>query len=167
MNTALRRYLERYRDAGPPYPTSSELYAELRGVTPDSLHSMLTDWFETVTLWDVKTERARVERTGAGESRLTIDIVAKKVRADSVGKETEVPMDDLVDIGVFAPGGEEGLGAPLYLQRHRIRSGRQSISITVPRDPARAGVDPYRKLIDREGEDNVVKVQTDNRAPRS
>ena len=41
VNTALRRYLEKHRDAGPPYPTSRDLYAELRAVTPDSLQSLL------------------------------------------------------------------------------------------------------------------------------
>jgi ABC-2 type transport system permease protein len=86
-----------------------------------------------------------------------IDVVGRKMRADSVGKETEVPMDDLVEIGVFAP----------YLEQHRIRSsGKQTISITVlsPKlreggEPARAGIDPWHKLIDREREDNVVEVK--------
>jgi hypothetical protein len=68
-------------------------------------------------------------------------------------------MDDLVDIGAFAPGGDKGLGEPLYLKRHRIRSGKQTISITLPREPARAGVDPLRKLIDRQGNDNVIGIE--------
>ena len=85
--------------------------------------------------------------------------MAKKVRADSVGRETEIPMNDLVEIGVFAPGNDDGPGEPLYLTRHRIKSGKQKIKVTVPREPARAGIDPYRKLIDREREDNIVVVK--------
>jgi hypothetical protein len=81
------------------------------------------------------------------------------MRADSVGKETQVPMNDLVQVGVFAGGNEDGAaGAPLYLQWHRIRSGKQTIQITVPRKPARAGIDPYHWLIDRAGSDNVIEV---------
>ncbi|MPY90989.1 MAG: hypothetical protein GEU99_24140 [Luteitalea sp.] len=99
-----------------------------------------------------------VEPTGTGEYRVTLDVVAKKMRADRVGKETEVPMDDVVEIG-FARGGDKVLGEPLYLKCHRIRSGKQTISITVPREPARAGIDPYHKLIDRQGNDNVVEVK--------
>jgi len=160
VNAALRRYLEKYRNAGPPYPTALDQYAELRAVTPDSLEYLLTDLFETVTLWDVKTEGASVERTGTGAYQVTLDVVAKKTRADSVGTETEVPMNDLVEIGVFAPGkDDDGLGEPLYLTRHRIKSGRQTIRITVPREPSRAGIDPYRKLIDRDGDDNVTEVK--------
>jgi hypothetical protein len=158
VNTALRRYLEKYRDAGPPYPTSGDLYAELRAVTPDSLQAMLSDLFEYVTLWDVRARAAHVEPTGTGESLVTLDVVARKVRADSVGNETEVPMDDLIEIGVFAPGEGDGLGEPLYRQRHRIHSGEQTIRVTVPREPGRAGIDPYHKLIDRQGNDNVVGV---------
>jgi hypothetical protein len=176
VNTALRRLIEKHRGVL-PHPTASDLYAELRAVTPDPLQSLLVDLFETITLWDVKTERAVVEPTGTGEYRVTIDVVAKKMRADSVGKETEVPMDDLVEIGVFAPGGDKGVGQPLYLKQHRIRSGKQTIRITLPRpayakgsgavspklreggDPARAGIDPNHKLIDRQGTDNVVEVK--------
>jgi aminopeptidase N len=161
VNAALRRYLEKYRDSGPPYPTSLDLYAELRAATPDSLQYLLKDLFETVTLWGVRAERASVEPTGTGEYRVTLDVVAKKVRADSVGKETEVPMNDLVEVGIFAPGEGEGakLGEPLYLKRHRIRSGEQTITVIVPREPARAGIDPYHELIDRKGDDNVVEVK--------
>lgn len=158
MNTALRRYLERYRDAGPPYPTSRDLYAELRAVTPDSLQTLLTDLFETVTLWDVRTERATVAPTDAGAYQVTLVVTATKMRADSVGNETEVPMDDLVEVGVFAASDGAGTGEPLYLKRLRIRSGEQTIRITVPREPVRAGIDPYHMLIDRKGNDNVVGV---------
>jgi aminopeptidase N len=165
VNAALRRFLEKYRDVGPPYPTSRDLLAELRAVTPDSLKYLLTDLFETITLWDVSTKQAVVKPTGTGEYEVTLDVVAKKVRADSVGRETETPMDDLVEIGVFAAGEADGLGAPLYLKRHRIRSGEQTIRITVPREPARAGIDPSRKLIDREREDNVVEVKAAGEDP--
>ena len=168
VNTALRRYLEKYRNAGPPYPTALDQYAELRAVTPDSLRYLLTDLFETVTLWDAKTERASVQPTGSGAYQVTLDVVAKKTRADSVGTETEVLMNDLVEIGVFAPGKDDGLGEPLYLTRHRLRSGKQTIVVTVPRQPSRAGIDPYRKLIDRQREDNVADVEAGaTAAPRT
>ena len=51
-----------------------------------------------------------------------------------------------------------GEGETLYLKQHRIRSGKQTIVLTVPRLPTRAGVDPYRKLIERERDDNVAEV---------
>jgi ABC-type transport system involved in multi-copper enzyme maturation permease subunit len=159
VNGALRRYFEKYEGAGPPYPTSLDLYAELQAATPDSLHGLLEDLFATITLWDVRAERATVQPTDTGEYEVTLTVGAKKVRADSIGREREVPMDEWVEIGVFAAGGGDELGEPLYLERHRIRRGEQTIRITVPREPARAGIDPYRKLIDRQRDDNVVGVE--------
>jgi hypothetical protein len=164
VNAALRRYVDRYRDAGPPYPTSRDLYAELRAATPDSLHGLLSDLLETVTLWNVRAERATVRRTTSGAYEVALDVVGKKVRADSSGRETEVAMNDLVEIGVFEKQGRDGV--PLYLKRHRIRSGSQTIRITVPREPARAGIDPYRKLFDAQRDDNVVAVRTTDEGTR-
>lgn len=85
--------------------------------------------------------------------------MARKVAVDSVGAEIEVPMDDWVEIGVFAPAEGERLGEPLHLEKHRLRSGGQSITVTVPRKPARAGIDPYHLLIERDREDNSREVE--------
>jgi ABC-2 type transport system permease protein len=55
VNGVLRRFLEKHRGGGPPYPVAHDLVAELRAVTPDSLRYLLTDMFETITLWDVQS----------------------------------------------------------------------------------------------------------------
>jgi hypothetical protein len=168
INTALKRCLDKYRDSADPsdrgrpegaYPTALDLVRELRAVTPEPLQYLVTDLFETITLWNVRTERALVERTQDGRYEVTLDVVAQKMRADSAGRETETPMDDFVEIGVFAPGAGDRLGEALYLERHRIRSGKQTIRTVVPREPGSAGIDPFRKLIDRERGDNVVDVK--------
>ncbi len=92
--------------------------------------------------------------------QVTLDVQARKVVVDSAGVETPVPMDDWVEIGVFAPAeGGNGLGEPLYVQKHRIRSAKQTITVTVPRKPARAGIDPYHLLIDWEIDDNTDEVK--------
>ena len=68
-------------------------------------------------------------------------------------------MDDVVEVGVFGGAALDGsLGETLYLKQHRIRSGKQTIVLTVPSLPTRAGIDPYRKLIDRDRDDNVAAV---------
>lgn len=160
VNTALRRFLRKHRAGGPPFPTSHDLYGELRAATPDSLRPLLHDLFAEITLWDVRADSARVEPAGTVTFRVTLNVTASKLRADSIGNETPVAMNDLVEIGVFAPAaGGEARGAPLYLRRHRLRAGRQTITVTVPRRPAQAGIDPLNKLIQRESGDNVVDVQ--------
>ncbi len=42
---------------------------------------------------------------------------------------------------------------------HHIRSTEQTITVTVPRKPARAGIDPYHLLIDWEIDDNIDEVK--------
>jgi ABC-2 type transport system permease protein len=159
LNTALRRFHDRYSAGGPPYATARDLYREILTETPDSLRPLLHDLFETVTLWEVRTLEARAEPLAGGHYRVTLEVEARKVRTDSLGNETEVPMDDLVEVGIFVPAPAAGPGEALYLRRHRIGSGRQSITVIVPGQPSRAGLDPYRKLIQRDRRGNTVRVQ--------
>jgi hypothetical protein len=91
-----------------------------------------------------------------------MDVRARKLVYDSAGVKTELPMDEWIPIGVFgeAAEGHDDFSAPLYMQMHRIRSGEQTITVTVPRKPVRAGIDPYH-LLDweqPEADDNVTRV---------
>ena len=80
-------------------------------------------------------------------------------------------MNDWIDIGVFAkapqrpdPKIDNKVGVPLYLQKHRITSGAQKISVVVSGPPYRAGIDPLHKLIDRITTDNTTGVRDRTRA---
>ncbi|MFL5356404.1 ABC transporter permease/M1 family aminopeptidase [Archangium sp.] len=164
VNTALRRLLEKHGSGAPPLPTSLDLYRELRAVTPDALGSLLHDLFEANTFWDLEAKQATAEPAEAGTWRVTLEVRARKVVVDTEGVATEVPMDDLVEVGVFA-GSEDGApGKPLYLRMHRIRSGEQRITVSVPGEPARAGIDPRILLIDVKAEDNLATVTPPSRA---
>jgi hypothetical protein len=151
VNSALRTFLAKYRAGTPPYPTARDLYAELQAVTPVEQRELLRDLFETITLWDVRALAADVTRLPDGTYRVALEVAASKSRSDGAGNPKAVPMNDLVEIGVFAADGE-----PLYLAKHRVRSGRQTIIVTVTRPPARAAVDPLHKLIQVETADNGV-----------
>lgn len=155
VNAALKRFLERYRGSGPPYPTSRDLYAELRAATPPHLHPLLTDLFETITLWDLKSETATARRLADGRYEVTLNVHAQKLRADGVGRETPTPMNDLVEVAIFAAGKD----APIHKTRERIRSGSQTLKLTIAAEPSRAGLDPEGKLIERERGNNVVEIE--------
>jgi ABC-2 type transport system permease protein len=158
VNAAVRRLFEKHGSGSPPLPTSLDLYRELQTVTPESLRPLLADLFERNTFWELEAERAIATQTGAGAWQVSLDVRARKVVVDENNVETERPMDDLIEVGVFAGADAGGLGETLYLQRHRVRSGAQRITVTVPRQPARAGVDPRRLLFDVEGEDHVREI---------
>ena len=157
---ALRRMLEQHRREDAPLATTLDLVRELQAVTPDAFQYLLHDLFEVNTFWALATDQVTAAQTEDGNWQVTLDVQARKVVADEAGVETEAPMNEPVQIGVFAPAAEgEGLGEPLYVQMHRIRAGEQTITVTVPSEPAHAGVDPYHLLIDLEMEDNIEAVQ--------
>ena len=62
------------------------------------------------------------------------------------------------DAGLVETGDE--LSEPLYVQKHRIHSGEQTITVTVSREPVLAGIDPYHLLdiTEAENDDNIEKV---------
>jgi aminopeptidase N len=163
INLALLRLFEKHGSGKPPLPTSLDLYRELQAVTPDSHKYLLRDLFETNTLWELKTGRATAEQIKADTWQVTLDVEARKVVVDEKGVETEMSMNEWVEIGVFDPVevGKE-VGKPLYLQMHRISSGKQTITVAVPTKPVSAGIDPRYLLIDLKTHNNVRKLKIEN-----
>lgn len=159
LNRALRRFVTDEKFTQPPYPTSRDLVGHIERAAPDSLQPVIDDFFRKIVLYENRASEATYTQTDSGRYRVELAVNAKKVEADSLGSATEVEMGDWIDVGVFAPA-EAGndLGDPLYLEKHQIESGEQTITVTVDEQPARAGIDPYRKLIDRDTGDNVTGV---------
>jgi ABC-type transport system involved in multi-copper enzyme maturation permease subunit len=160
VNTALRRMIEasRARTKGAPLQTMLDLYRELGAVTPDSLRPLLRDLFAVNSIWEFDTRSAVAEQTADGRWRVSIEVEARKESVDTAGVATTLTMDDPVEIGVFAPAQPgEFLGKLLYLEKHRIHSGLQTITFTVAERPDRGGIDPYN-LLDWEEGDNIEGI---------
>jgi ABC-type transport system involved in multi-copper enzyme maturation permease subunit len=151
VRAALRSLLEKH---GPRQGqvTSLDLYRELQSVTPESSRWLLHDLFEKNTFWDLETAAARAEPAATGAWQVTLDVEARKRVIDEAGVETVLPMDDWIEIGVFA--GDERV----YLQKHRIHAGKQRITLTVPSRPTLAGIDARYLLVDWVTADNVRTV---------
>ena len=54
--------------------------------------------------------------------------------------------------------GELPDGESLYFEKHAIHTGTQTITLLVPEEPARAGIDPY-SLLDWEEGENIEPVE--------
>ncbi|HTS35327.1 MAG TPA: ABC transporter permease [Candidatus Solibacter sp.] len=153
VSQALSQLVKDYAFKGPPYPTSQDLENDLRKVTPPEFQYLYEDWFENITIFDNRAISASYSALPGGKYQVTIEVEAKKYRADGKGQEHLIPMHDLVDIGV-----RDAEGKFLYLQKHKIDQEKQQFTVTVDKEPADAGVDPLIKLIDRNPDDNVVAV---------
>jgi aminopeptidase N len=163
VNAALRRLLHTYAFKGAPYARSQDLVDALRAEAGPENQQLITDLFEKITLYDLKTKTAAVKRRADGRYDVTLNVEAKKVYADGQGKETPVaiPAGELFDIGVFAAEpGKKGFSSKdvLYFKTTPLKSGSQTVTVTVDKPPAFAGVDPYNKQIDRNSDDNAIKV---------
>ena len=160
MNQALRAFLQKWALKGPPYSTARDLYAELDRVTPDSLKYVLTDLFTEMTFYENKTDTATTTKRADGTWAVHLVLDAKKLKGDSLGATHEVPIADYIDVGVFGdrvPG--QKLGEPLLVKKVKITQPVTVLDLVVRKEPHKAGIDPYNKLIDRTPEDNVTAVK--------
>ncbi|HEY0744789.1 MAG TPA: M1 family aminopeptidase [Chryseosolibacter sp.] len=155
VNVALRTLLDKHKSKMLPLPTTLDLYHELKNQTPDSLHYLLQDLFEKNTYWQLKTQQLTAAQTNNEKWDVTLKIQARKVVTDSLGADHEVPMNDWLEVGIYEDG--KGAHEPLYLQKHRIRSGEQVINLTVPRKPHHGGIDPRHLMIDLKTHDNMIE----------
>jgi ABC-2 type transport system permease protein len=160
LHGAIRSYQDERRFMGPPYGTTLDFLRQLSARTPDSLRYAIEDYLETITLWDVKADSVTSTSLPDGRWKVTVVATASKLRADSLGAETAVPMNDLVDVGVFdaaRPGAR--IGEPIAIRKVRVATGTSRHEFIVDRKPVRAGVDPYNLLIDRNPGDNTRDVK--------
>jgi ABC-2 type transport system permease protein len=161
VNAALRDLLARYAFKAAPYPTMLDVVAAFRAHAPADKQALITDLFEKITLYDLKTKGAVVKKRADGKFDVTVTIDAQKKYADGKGKETVAPLNETMDIGLFtAEPGKKGFDAKdvVSFERRPIRSGVQTFTFTVAKAPKFAGIDPYNTVIDRNGDDNTVKV---------
>ena len=96
-----------------------------------------------------------------GKFVVTLKVSGAKVYADGQGKETAAPLNESFDIGLFTaePGrGKFSAKDVIQIQHLPVHTGVQTFSFVTDKAPLYAGVDPYNKAIDRNSDDNLVKV---------
>ncbi|GAA4453161.1 M1 family aminopeptidase [Nibrella saemangeumensis] len=155
VNDALRQMLTRHGTGKPPLPNTLDLYRELKAAMPDSLHGLLSDYFEKNLYWQMKTDQVSAEQIDARNWKVTLRVKAKKYIIDSTGSDIAQPLNDWIEIGVFAPGVKS---KPLYRQKHKITAEETTITVRVSEKPAQAGIDPYYLLFDLFLDDNRKNV---------
>lgn len=154
VNQALRNFLADFRYEEPPYPRSVDFIRHLEKEIPDSLQYLIDDWFKTITLYDLRLKETTYEKQG-DEYLVEITLEAKKLKADTIGNENEVALNDWIDVGVFSDDDEKELRT---VERVRLKSGEQTIQLMTDTIPAKAALDPKRLLIERVVKDNSKSI---------
>ena len=159
VNRALRKVIHQYAYAQPPYPTSHALVDAFREETPPNLQYLIKDLFEDITLFSNRTLDATAQKRSDGKYDVTIKVEAHKYKADAKGNETEVPVDDWIDIGAFAkPEKDKKYGDTLYRERVHMTQNNATYTFVTASVPDKAGIDPFALLIDRVPDDNMKSV---------
>jgi ABC-2 type transport system permease protein len=163
VNRALRKVVAQYAYAQPPYPTAYALVDALKEQTPADLQYLIKDLFEDITIFSNRTLVASAQKRADGKYDVTLKVEAHKYKADAKGNETEVPVNDYIDIGAFArPGKNKKYGDTLYRQRIHITQKDSQFTFVTDSLPEKAGVDPFALLIDRVPDDNTKTVTLSN-----
>lgn len=156
VNKAMSSFLDEFRYKAPPYPTSLDFLRHLEKEVPDSLNYLIEDWFKSITLYDFRLESATYKQLENGKYEVTLITENRKLKADTIGNETEVTLNDWVDIGVFRDSDEKEL---LSVERVMINQASQRFTLIVDTIPAKAAIDPKRILIERVYKDNFKTVE--------
>ena len=160
LNKALADFLKHYKYQSSPYPTTIDLLTYINQGTDESEQAFISNLFEHITLYDIKTTKVDVTDRDDGQFDIAITIDASLKRSDGQGLETDEPFVDMIDIGLFSDDPED-LSAEnfvQYLEKHQIKTGENVIHLTVKEKPKYVGVDPFVKLIDRDSADNIYRL---------
>lgn len=153
VNRALAKFLHDHAFESAPYTTATELVKYFRAEAPPEYQEIVTDLFERITLYDNKTNSVTATKRADGKYVVKITVASAKLRSDAKGEEKAVPINDLIDIGVFAD--KERV---LFSEKRRLTKPVQTFEIVVGEKPVKAGIDPFNKLIDRNPKDNVKSL---------
>jgi hypothetical protein len=154
VNGVLRELLKQYGHANGPYPGVNVLIDALRKATPPEMAYLLDDLFNNIVLYENHGVAATARKLPDGKYEVSFTVSAAKVRANDQGEEKDAPLKDYIEIGV-----DDKDGNSLARERKLMERKDNSYVLIVSGKPARAGIDPDNKLIDRKPDDNMVNVE--------
>jgi aminopeptidase N len=162
VNRSLRRLMELRGWSAQPYASARDFLGIFKEEAGPENSGLIEDFLERITLFDLEVTAARAEPIDDGSYRVRIDLEARKFYADGDGQESEAQFDLPVDIGFFlrSPDSPEfSADDVLLLEKHNLATGGSSLEFELTRKPAYVGIDPYNKLIDRDSNDNLRRVE--------
>src|SRR5580658_235617 len=162
VDRTLQRLLAEFAFKSAPYATTKDFIRYLREEAGPKYDDLITDLFERITLYDIKVGNCSAESRPDGKFDVTVEVEAKKFYADGVGKESEAPLAEEFEVGLFdiEPGKPGfGDGNVLLSTRLPLTSGRQTLRLVADSRPKFAGVDPYNKRITRNSDTVIAPVE--------
>lgn len=159
VNAALKNMVDSFAYREPPYPNAYDLADRFNAVTPDSLKYLMDDLFYKMTLYDNRVTDATAVKQKDGTYKVDFTVSSAKFRADSLGRETKIKLNDRIEVAVLSkPAEGRKYGKKIWSQQIRLTNEKQQLSCIVKDIPFEAGIDPDNLLIDRVADDNLKKI---------
>jgi len=156
LESALRSLMA--AESGPAgNATTLDLLEYLDAVAPVSDQPLIDDWMKRVVLYDLAIASAASTRLPDGRYEVRVEARASKVRIDEAGREQPIAMDEEIDVALIT--GDAG-GPSRRVEKVRLRSGTNTLTFVVEREPAVVVIDPEILRIDRNRLDNVWRVSS-------
>lgn len=150
FSSTLKSFFQKFKTTEAPYPTSLDLVDEFRKVIPDSLRYLITDLFETVTLYETSINKASFHAIKDGSYEVTVDLSYSKFR----NSETNInlPINDWLEIGIYGENGKL-----IHSNTYSVSSGENVITIHLKQKPSTIVLDPFTLLIEENSTNNIFE----------
>jgi len=153
VNMAAKNFLDKYKFRGPPYPNALDFYSFIKAETPDSLKQMVDDMFIRITVFNNRCTKVTATQTKDKKYLVQVELNMQKFYADSIGNEKPTALNDWIDIGAIDENNQL-----LFSKKVKINKNKITHQFVMDKKPYKAGVDPLNQLIDKDGDDNLIKV---------
>lgn len=150
VNLALKNFLNHYHYPN-PIPDSENLLDEIYSVTNKKLHPKLDEMFKQIITYSSNIVRVESHKKD-GFYEVTFHVNSKKYSENATGKQTLLPNDPSIDIGIYDEKGK------LFSYPFSIQNNKISGKIKLQSKPQLIVVDPYLKNIDTFIKDNQKEI---------
>jgi ABC-2 type transport system permease protein len=159
LNRALRRLL-REHGAGSRPANTTDLLAALHAEAAPAQHALIDEWIREVAFYDLRVEAASARPLGGGRYLVTAKIRGGKTihPGGRIEAARDAPLDEMLDVAVYARHPLSTGDRPLYSAKHRLRTGPNEVTFEVRGRPAFISVDPFERRIEVERADNVREL---------
>jgi len=165
LNNGFKKYIDNaaFRPKA-PFTTSNEWVAYIDSVTPDSLKYFIEDSFKNITLYSNKVTEASYRKKDDGTYEVSIEVESAKNYYDGNGKHLSSGKSaNLLELAVFENDtiNQQGMSikSPLIIEKKWVKPGKSSYTFITEKEPTKAGIDPYNKMIDRIPNDNLKSLE--------
>jgi ABC-type transport system involved in multi-copper enzyme maturation permease subunit len=126
-------------------PSTADLLSALRTVSNDAQFALIADWLQKIVLYDFRLDAVQVTPLPNGRFRVVAEVHAARYEASPDGREHEIPLDEIIDVGPVKARLRSGVNRVEFLGSSEI--------LGVPRR-GDVVVDPNFLRIDRTPADN-------------